>query len=302
MKVVILVSTYNGEKYLRSQVDSLLKQKGDFEIYILLRDDGSRDNTKAILEEYSKKNSNVTWFSGENLKPAKSFMDILWKCGDYDFYCFCDQDDVWDSNKLQTGINKIKNIEIPCIYYSNARLVDSNLNPYGVNVYKRIPHNDIFTVMCASNVIGCTMIMNNRLVSFLRKHKTPNIVSMHDSYIARVCLSIGGKIVYNHTPYMNYRQHENNVVGIKKGWLEKVKCALKNTVNRSDITIDIQAREILQLYADDIGEENKAWLYQIATYRANFISRLKLAFLKKTRYGSLSMSIQMRVAILLGNR
>ena len=83
--------------------------------------------------------------------------------------------------------------------------------------------------MCASNVIGCTMIMNNQLVSFLRNNKAPSVVSMHDSYIARVCLAIGGTIIYNHTPYMSYRQHENNVIGIKKTLVDKVKYALLKT-------------------------------------------------------------------------
>lgn len=302
MKVAILVSTYNGEKYLRSQIDSLLGQKGNFEVHIILRDDGSQDGTRAILEEYSAKNSNMTWFCGQNLKPAKSFIDILWKCGEYDFYCFCDQDDVWDSNKIEIGIKTIRNIEIPCIYYSNVRLVDSNLNPYGVNLYKKTPCNDIFTVMCASNVIGCTMIMNHQLVAFLRAHEFPDIVAMHDSYIARVCLSIGGKIIYNHTPYMNYRQHKNNVVGVKKGNIEKIKYAIQKMMDRPTITIDMQAQEILRLYADDISNCNKMWLRQIADYRINFISRLKLALSRKPTYGSLSMSIQMRTAILLGNR
>ena len=82
MKVVILVSTYNGERFLKNQIDSLLSQVGDFDIDIVFRDDGSQDRTKDILEEYSKNNSNIKWFSGTNLKPAKSFLDLLWKCGD----------------------------------------------------------------------------------------------------------------------------------------------------------------------------------------------------------------------------
>lgn len=302
MKVVILVSTYNGERFLKNQIDSLLSQVGDFDIDIVFRDDGSQDRTKDILEEYSKNNSNIKWFSGTNLKPAKSFLDLLWKCGDYDFYCFCDQDDVWDDNKIEEGINQLKHLNTPGFYYSNARLVNSELLPYGVNVYKNVPCNDIFTVMCASNVIGCTMIMNNQLVSFLRNNKAPSVVSMHDSYIARVCLAIGGTIIYNHTPYMSYRQHENNVIGIKKTLVDKVKYALMKTASRPSITVDIQAQEILNLYSRDISEENKKWLNRVANYRKNILSRISLALSRKPTYSSFGMGMQMRIAILLGNR
>ena len=101
---------------------------------------------------------------------------------------------------------------------------------------------------------------------------------------------------------MSYRQHENNVIGIKKTLVDKVKYALKKTASRPSITVDIQAQEILNLYSSDISEENKKWLNRVANYRKNILSRISLALSWKPTYSSFGMGMQMRIAILLGNR
>lgn len=301
MKVAVLLSTYNGEKYLSDQIDSLIEQEGDFEIHIIVRDDGSTDKTQEMLDEY-KQRGVLEWYSGTNLKSAKSYIDLLFDCGEFDFYCFCDQDDVWDLDKISTGIQKIINENVPCIYFSNVVLVDANLRSYGVNVYKRKPHFDFYTVSCASNIIGCTMIINNQLVEYLRKHEKPEVVAMHDSFVSRVCLSIGGKIIYDPNPHMKYRQHMNNVIGVKYSFFGKIDTALKSISKKPNVSIDNQAKEILRLYSEDICETNKTWLEKIANYRQRFVTRVELALSRNMKFSSKYMSIQMRMAILFGNR
>ena len=87
MKVIVLLSTYNGEKFLQSQLDSILAQDlcNNAEILIFVRDDGSSDNTQNILQEY-KKQKNLNWYTGVNIKPAKSFWHLLNHCPDADYY------------------------------------------------------------------------------------------------------------------------------------------------------------------------------------------------------------------------
>lgn len=95
MKTVsVLLSTYNGEKYLREQLDSLLVQQG-VDLRIIARDDGSKDTTVEILKEYAGKDTRVSFFEGKNVGPAQSFFDLIMKSPDSDYYAFCDQDDVW---------------------------------------------------------------------------------------------------------------------------------------------------------------------------------------------------------------
>ena len=108
MKLAVLMSTYNGSKYLRQQLESILNQVCDCEIDIWVRDDGSSDDTLKILREYAAF-GRLRWYTGENLKPARSFLDLVKHCPGYDYYAFSDQDDVWYPNKLRDGIDRIKN-------------------------------------------------------------------------------------------------------------------------------------------------------------------------------------------------
>ena len=105
-KVCVLMSTYNGEKYLKEQIDSILKQKG-VKVNLLVRDDGSTDNTLSLLEEYKKKGL-LDYCCGSNMKPARSFMELLSIAPDSDYYAFSDQDDYWEHDKL---FNAVKNTE-----------------------------------------------------------------------------------------------------------------------------------------------------------------------------------------------
>ena len=125
-KVCVLMSTYNGEKYLKEQLDSILNQNSII-VDILIRDDGSTDKTLNILDEYNKKYNNIRYYTGENLKSAKSFLDLLFTAGEYDYYSFSDQDDVWDRDKLLVAVSKLK--EGYNLYGCKKKIVNSNLEP-----------------------------------------------------------------------------------------------------------------------------------------------------------------------------
>lgn len=106
-RCLILLSTYNGEKYLPELLESVLAQK-DIYVDILARDDGSTDKTVEILKKYDR----VKVYGGNNLKPAKSFLDLIWKADiNYDYYALCDQDDVWKEEKIISAVKCIENID-----------------------------------------------------------------------------------------------------------------------------------------------------------------------------------------------
>ena len=99
-KIQVLMSTYNGEKYLKEQIESILNQE-KVEVNILIRDDGSCDKTLKIIKELSK-NPKISYYEGKNIGPAKSFMDLVNKSGDkFNYYAFADQDDIWMPNKTK---------------------------------------------------------------------------------------------------------------------------------------------------------------------------------------------------------
>ena len=174
-RCLVLLSTYNGEKYLPELLDSVMAQK-DVRIDVLARDDGSKDKTVEILKKYDR----VQVYTGENLKPAKSFLDlILTADASYDYYALCDQDDVWKPEKVISAIEHIKDSNKPTLYSSAVEVVDRDLNfirkSFTDNSFKD-PLYDILTY----GTPGCTFVFNKALMQKLKEYK-PTTISMHDS-------------------------------------------------------------------------------------------------------------------------
>ncbi|WP_052248428.1 glycosyltransferase family 2 protein [Chryseobacterium taiwanense] len=215
--LAILLSTYNGEKYLKEQIDSILQQSfSHFDIYI--RDDGSTDCTIDIIQEYINGYSNIHFFKGANLGAALSFMDLLKKVNS-DYYMFCDQDDVWLQNKIEKSISRIVQIETkgePALVFSDAKIVDEKLNLVNNSFWN---YNKTFPEILLSNPKfisvfncspGCTMIFNNELKKHLTDYDEDML--MHDWYIMIKALQ-KGVVSYINTSLMLYRQHSNNTIG-----------------------------------------------------------------------------------------
>ena len=107
-KALVLLSTYNGENYIEELLDSLLGQT--YPIDILIRDDGSSDNTYNIVLEYQKKYDNIYFISGENKGFVKSFTTLVCekRVEHYQWIAFCDQDDIWLPDKVERAVNALK--------------------------------------------------------------------------------------------------------------------------------------------------------------------------------------------------
>lgn len=249
-RVIVLLSTYNGEKYLKEQIESVLNQK-NVEVKILVRDDGSTDNTVKILEEYQKKGK-LSWYCGKNLKPAMSFIDLIFTANESDYYAFCDQDDVWDNNKLEVAISKIKNYrDTPAMYYSSQRLVDKELNL--INIHKINTERTKYASFIINNAAGCTVVFNKELLKKIKAHR-PDWVAMHDNWTYKVCVSLGGFVYADEDAYINYRQHGKNVVGLNSDFFGKVKRA-KDIIFTSSIKKNIE--QLYKLYGNEMIEEYK---------------------------------------------
>lgn len=300
-RVAVMISTYNGEKFLREQIESIEKQKGDFILDLWVRDDGSNDGTIAILKEYAAKGI-LTWYNGTNQRSAKSFLDLLRHCGRYDYYAFCDQDDVWYADKIARGIAALKKEQRPALYFSNARMVDRNLEDLGRNVYRIAPHTDFDTLAIAGGLLGCTMILNGKLRELLCSGKKPEKLVMHDFYVALVCSAMGGKILYDPVPSMKYRQHEKNVIGVPKGKIDKIKSRVSYLTKEPEVSIAEQAESVLQIYGSQMNLEKRKWLQNVAGYRQKIRTRIALALSTKTKYDSKNKAVSLRAALLLGKR
>lgn len=266
------MSTYNGEKYLNEQMDSILNQK-NIEVDILVRDDGSTDNTLNILKEYIKKYKNISYYTGTNLRSAKSFMNLLFTAKEYNYYAFSDQDDVWDKNKLYVAVSKLK--EGYNLYGGKKSIVDSELKK--MNCEDEIPFSlNLGSVILRCRIAGCTMVFDKKLREELLKYN-PKVLSMHDSWVLKVAASIG-KIFYDQKEYILYRQHSNNVVGAKKNFIKQFKeriLNLKKRKEQSSVRI-LMARELYDNYSDFLSKNDKENLYYFVNYKENYEYRLKL--------------------------
>ncbi|WP_283650555.1 glycosyltransferase [Dubosiella newyorkensis] len=246
-EIQILMSTYNGEKYLKEQLDSIFKQKG-VKVHLLVRDDGSKDETLKILKQYDE----IEVVTGKNEGPTNSFLDLIELAGDYDYYAFSDQDDVWDDDKLLVAISMLAMHEGPAVYSSDTRIVDEDLQ--FIKKETKSPVVTLGSAIVKNYITGCTTVFNKELMVMLKKYK-PNHAPFHDWWINLVCLSIGGKSIFDNKPHISYRQHGDNVVSGNATFIKKWSSRLKKFIQKP-YGRDKMAQEIIEKYADNISGDN----------------------------------------------
>lgn len=243
-KVLVLLSTYNGEKYIDEQLKSIFSQK-NVEVHVLARDDGSQDRTIEILRKWEQKEK-LHWYTGENLKPAKSFLNLIGEANGYDYYALSDQDDYWLPDKLETAIDLLNRNEAN-LYYSPTTLVNEKLEKlHQINYPKE--DFDFYQSVMYNHFSGCTMVFDEKLRTAIAKKK-PETIVMHDWWIILLCKAIGMRTVYGKDSKILYRQHGNNSVGLKKTWPIKywMHCALRKNSNESDMLLELN-----ELYEDSV--------------------------------------------------
>ena len=289
-KVQVLLSTYNGEKYLKEQLDSLLAQ--DYpNIDILIRDDGSKDSTKQILTGYEN-HKNISVIYGSNIGVTASFLELL-KISDpkAEFFAFCDQDDVWLKDKISRAVAALQKhpSDIPLMYCSRFTIVDEALRIMG---YSKSPRKELSfnNALCQNVIPGCTMIINR--IAKKRVIDMPMVIDrivMHDAWLYLV-VSAFGSIVYDDQSRILYRQHGANVCGeqvnLAEKFLIKVKRFFRRERFKSKIFAD-QAVEFRRLYGAQLSPQNAKLLEDFIESRKTFTQRLWYAIKGETYRQSL---------------
>lgn len=225
--IVVLLATYNGEKYLVDFLESLCGQS-EKNFKVIVRDDGSTDGTLHILESYQDKLQIEIMESVKRLGPAFSFLELLKCCGDqFDFYFFADQDDYWHASKIERAIDKL----VPCkdevgLYCSQLEYVDENL--VHIN-YSRIPEKISFENALVENIAtGCTVAINDAARQLIIDNPPKQLI-MHDWWFYIVA-SAFGKVIYDPFPSIKYRQHGNNTIGAATNLLQDFKRRLSRFI------------------------------------------------------------------------
>lgn len=295
-KVQILMSTYNGEKYLKEQIESILNQE-NVEISLLIRDDGSTDETLNILEHLAKENKNIHYYASQNIGVARSFMELVNKSNEADYYAFADQDDVWKPKKLISAIEKLEsNIETPSLYISALEVVDEELNTIEI---KKVSGNHCFEGEMAKNfATGCTMVFNKKLCDIIKMYN-PEYLIMHDSWITRVCYAIGGNVVVDRNTYIKYRQHGNNVVGYNDEGFKKLKIQIKIAfVDKISMRVNI-AKELKSGYEELLTDNSKELVNNLLSYQTNMKAKMWLLKNKRFRTNIPKIDLKIRMGIIL---
>lgn len=281
-KVAVLLSSYNGEKFIEEQILSILQQE-NVKIKLFIRDDYSKDNTQEILKKISKQYSNIFLMLGdENLGYKKGFkylIDYLYNSDEeYDYVSFADQDDYWEIDKLDRSIQMIEKNKVIC-YSSNLKVVDKNLkNPdfkYKNNDY--IPKN-FKEELINGYAYGCTIVLPKKSFFKIANFNGGNTYPF-DFYIP-IILGMFGDTFYDKDSRILYRQHSNNVIGANsslKYLINTVKKKYKNNYYSEF------ARLLLKNYSEVIDRKEKDILISFASnkYNANKFRLIKDKYVRK---------------------
>ncbi|GHV45913.1 glycosyltransferase (rhamnosyltransferase),family 2 (GT2) [Synergistales bacterium] len=224
--IAILLATYNGEKFLREQLDSLLAQTyQNWTCYI--HDDGSTDSTVKIITEYADNSDKFIVLDYPPQGGAKENFFSMVRKVDAPYIMFCDQDDVWLPIKIEKTLSKMieteqqtnneSGISIPVCVFTDSTVVDSALRMIKQSFVKDIlkcdPFNRSFNRFFFNNCApGCTMMINDALADYVCRIESHFSFFVHDHFFALIAFSEGA-LSFIPESTMLYRQHSGNVIG-----------------------------------------------------------------------------------------
>lgn len=260
MYVEILMATYNGSKYLKDQIDSILNQ--DYSQFkLIIRDDCSNDTTSHILKEYQEKYPNkISILEGSERVGVKGNFSKLLESSKADYIMLADQDDVWLANKIKLSLEKIREVEkkygqsTPILIHTNLKVVNEKLELISESFWNYtniFPSNSktINKILVQNVVTGCTVILNKSLKEIALP--IPPESFMHDWWLALVA-SLFGKIDIIDQSTMLYRQHNKNTLGaLKYSSLNWFKQALQKVLKKSPQKRE-QAKVMLSRYREKL--------------------------------------------------
>ena len=265
--IAVLLGTYNGEKYLHEQLESLLDQTYD-DFIIHAQDDASTDGTWGILAEYQGRHPGkfrIYQRNSNSGSPKTNFLELMSSVQD-EYVMLCDQDDIWLPNKIEITLEKMQSLEASCpdepaLVYTDTTIVNEDLSIVDLS-YRNYMRSD-FTKNAPNQVLaqavfpGCTAMYNRRLAGLLTE--SPEYCVMHDWWLHLVA-AVFGKIDYLEAPTVLYRQHVDNQIGARD--MRKLGTKMRWLFKGKEIRIAIQstyrqAESFLSIYADNLRPSHK---------------------------------------------
>lgn len=304
VKVNILLSTFNGEKYLSQLLDSIKSQ--DYKnIDIWIRDDGSVDMTWSILQSFSANQRNVNLIRGDNVGVINSYIKLINMICDQSSFCaFCDQDDIWHRSKITRAVNMLMAQPDPseCLYCAKQEYMDGNLNHLG---YSSEPRALNFNNAIVENIaVGCTVVFGSKIRNYLQNINSDGIM-MHDWWAYLISTAFG-KVIYDPYPVIKYRQHPHSVTAWEPG-LVKIKVRIKGLIRRlferkhSGLDSLNQAVKFINTYPE-LADEKRQLVEQLLMLRSGkrFFDRIRYVIKPRVYRNDKIENFGLKVMILLG--
>ncbi len=298
--IQILLSTYNGEKYLRQQLDSYTALSNFDRVKVLIRDDGSTDSTREILEEYRGKYG-FDLIYGENVGLNASMHElVLASDGECKLFSFSDQDDVWCPDKLERAAAALMphaDSEIPVLYAASSVLVDNDMRELGhTNIPKRAP--SFYNALVENVCVGHTQVCNRKTIELLKQGTSSDVMVM--DYWVYTLVSAIGKVIYDPVYTTLYRQHGDNVIGYSSSKWQSFKIRIKRLSSRRSELNTRQLMGFLELYGGIIPDEYRREGEKFLKRQRNFFTRLGYIFTTKAYRQKFSERFVFRAMYLFG--
>lgn len=299
MKTVqVLMSTYNGQKYLAAQIDSILQQE-NVRVSLQIRDDGSTDNTYEILQKYAAAHNNIQIIKGNNVGYRKSFMKLVHKATSHDYYAFSDQDDVWKKDKLWQAVHRLELIASksrPGLYFSNCTLVAEDLQEIGVLHSSNPLDHTKDQALVEGFAHGCTLVFSHKALTLVQTYKSKLDVA-HDFWIP-LLMFFFGEIIYDDRGAILYRQHANNTFGNRASYRKMFKITVEQFFTSSKNAYSSVITDFIEGYGSLLSEVEYEHIKAIATYRTSWKKKWKLLTNSNMRKKSLKGTIIIKILIL----
>lgn len=295
-KVAVILSTYNGERFVREQLDSILNQTYK-NIEIVVRDDGSSDSTVNIIKEYKKNNKNITLYERENVGFVKSFFELL-KLANADYYSYADQDDIWIENKIELAVQELNKLDDskPNMVFGNSDYYDENMKFIGKG--DRNKKYSFLKALFACCGQGMTMTVNKKTRDMIIENN-PKSCFFHDWWTYLLCIGLGN-VAYNNVTTVKYRRRKENATSEGQGYIRLLMWRIKNLLlNDGMQDIKQQMLNFKDYYYYQLSKENRA-IIDLFSSDYSLENSFKKAFYPKRIRNRLIDDIMIRIIFLMG--
>lgn len=298
-RIQILLPAYNGEKFIRDQLDSFVNLNNFEEIKVLIRDDGSTDGTVEILGEFEKKYG-FEILTGKNIGLANNVFELMKHCDmDCDYFSFSDQDDVWLPIKLERAVEALdkEDNSKPLMYSSCSALTDSDLNVIGKTLVPKRPLS-FYNAMIQNVCPGHTQVCNRALMEIVRSRYSDKVYMIDLWYY--LAATAFGKVIFDTESTTLYRQHGDNTLGYETNFLKKNIQRIKRVKSFGSNKNLMMLRDFYNIYHDILPEEYLNELSSFLTMQNGFLNRFRYISRTKAYRQSRYEDILFRLMYLIG--